>query len=301
MQEARNHHFVPKLLLRPWLKQDSTRQLHLCGYYWDERRKGLSCKQRGLNSFCCQIDLLALKSRQLERDAIERIFFGEVDTKGAIARDALLQYGPKAITNEQRADFVRLLISLEARRPPLVERIKRDFKQVVEALNSAPEIVEAFAREGINETPSDYYERTSGIATEDRALALVEKLTDSPKVHAQIIRSHWGLIQLGSSDGSFVLADRPLIRVHAYDSPGAVWILPLTPKSAFIAVNHQENLSRILLLSKFQICRNINVSSAMQAERFVFSTEVQASIWLGKYLDPLRRRLTLPSLSPSAT
>lgn len=82
---SHNHHFVPKLLLRPWLIDGVQGHLDLHGYWWDPRKQRLVCKKRGLNSFCCQLDLLTLRQHRLGRDAIERIFFGDVDTRGAEA------------------------------------------------------------------------------------------------------------------------------------------------------------------------------------------------------------------------
>lgn len=99
-------------------------------------------KEKGLDGFCFQLDLLTLKSHNLGRDAIERIFFGEVDTKGAIARDLLLQSGPQSLTGEQRCDFARLLLSLDVRRPIIVEKLRNEGTETNKAsFDSDPEIL----------------------------------------------------------------------------------------------------------------------------------------------------------------
>jgi hypothetical protein len=64
--ESHKHHFVPKLLLRPWLREGPGGQLNLWGYHWDHRRAQLACKRRGLDAFCFQIDLLTLQAHALE-------------------------------------------------------------------------------------------------------------------------------------------------------------------------------------------------------------------------------------------
>lgn len=90
--------------------------------------------------------------------------------------------------------------------------------------------------------------------------------------------------RLGSFDGSFVLSDRPLIRILGYDKPGAIWALPLTPKAAFIGANHHDNYERLMRTSAARFGKSMNRSSTAQAERFVFSTEMDHEKWLSKRL-----------------
>jgi Protein of unknown function (DUF4238) len=132
------HHYVPKLLLRPWLiEQDGQNYLH--GYWWDTRTQELKCKKKGLDAFCFQLELLSLRAHKLGRDALERVFFGEIDRKGAEARDSLLENGPAKLSAEQRADFARLLLSLDVRRRVNVERVRIEGREYfVNGLNTDP-------------------------------------------------------------------------------------------------------------------------------------------------------------------
>lgn len=285
--EARKHHFVPKLLLRPWLRQDASNQNVLCGHYWDEQRGKMSKKQKGLDAFCYQLDLLTLDYSHRGRDAVESIFFGEVDTKGAITRDILLKSGPQSLTGDQRCDFARLLLSLDARRPDAVGKLREGGTQTYKiGLDSDPEILSAMTDAGIGETPSSYYERQTGASLEDVALTSIQRLVDNPEVGGRLINAHWYVKHLGEHDGSLVLADRPLIRIRGYDHPGAAWVLPLTPKAAFIAVNHPENLKRMQIVPPRLFAEHTNISSASQAERFVFSVDDLHERWLVNYLAP---------------
>jgi uncharacterized protein DUF4238 len=285
--ESRRHHFVPKLLLRPWLIEDKPRQLHLRGYFWDTRRASLWCKRRGLDSFCCQIDLLSLRSHSLGRDAIERVFFAEIDTKGADACDLLIEAGPKSLNSDQRCDFARLLMSLDIRRPSTVAKVRETGTTgFVDGLNNDPEILAAMEQMGITETPSSFYEQQSGTFLEDRALTMVQGLVDNPQVAGRLVNAFWHVRRLSADDQSLVLSDRPLIRLRGYDHPGGAWILPLTPRVVFIAVNHPANLQRILNATSNRLVRYINVASARQAERFVFCVDTVHEWWLPKYLRP---------------
>ncbi|MSO73814.1 MAG: DUF4238 domain-containing protein [Alphaproteobacteria bacterium] len=284
-QESKNHHFVPQFLLRPWLVESPPGHCNLRGYWWDSHQGALNQKLRGLKSFCVQMDLLTLSAYNLGRDAIERLFFGEIDTKGADARNILINEGPTGLTGDQRCDFTRLLLSLEARRPGVVTRLRMEGKgHLASELNADPLIRAAMAEQGISDTPSSYVEKQLKWSLEDRALINIQALVDNPKVGGRLINSYWDLRRLDGQDGSLVLSDRPLIRIHGYDQPGASWILPLKPHVAFIACNDLTNLTKLMKFSGQRFIKEVNKSSAAQVERFVFSIDPSHALWLSKCL-----------------
>ena len=120
-----------------------------------------------MDSFCYQIDLLSLKKAHgFGRDAIERVFFGDIDTRGANARNALMKNGPGGLTVDQRCDFARLLLSLEARRPVNVDQLRTDGRAyLAKELDADPEIRRAMTEEGIGDDPSEYAENQSRLAS----------------------------------------------------------------------------------------------------------------------------------------
>jgi Protein of unknown function (DUF4238) len=279
MKEARKHHFVPEFLLRPWCLEGM-----LQGYWWDDRRGALACKRKGAKGFCWRLDLLALRAHSLGRDALERVFFGHIDTKGAAARDRLVADGPRSLNVDERCDFTRLMLSLDIRRPAIVATLRdAGSRHIAASLDGDPQILAAMESEGLAGPPSSYVEQL-GICLEDRALATIQQLIDNPKIGGSLINAHWHMVRLGPTDGTLVLSDRPLIRIRGYDHPGAAWVLPLTPKAAFVAVNHQANLDRIKRITSQRFARRTNVSSAVQAERFVFCVEKSHERWIAKYL-----------------
>jgi hypothetical protein len=281
VSDPKRHHFVPKLLLRPWLVDDELR-----GYWWHPKREELIPKIKGLDAFCFQMNLLTLISAGRRRYDIEKIFFGDIDDKGAKARDQLLSNGISSLTVDQRCDFARLLISLDVRRPYVVNKLLREdgpeyFKG---ELDCDPEILAAFNAEGINDRPSAYAEQKLGMCFEDRALRIIQRLVDNRRVGVVLINARWDVLHVGQYDGKFVLSDRPLIRINPFDKPGASWILPLTPKAVFVAFNHIENLNRIRHLSRPRLVKEVNRSSVQQADRFVFTTDRSDVAWIGNHL-----------------
>lgn len=56
------------------------------------------------------------------------------------------------------------------------------------------------------------------------------------------------------------------------------------PTTAFVATNHKANLATIKGATGHRFAKLANVSSAAQAERFVFSIEKDHERWLGRHL-----------------
>lgn len=284
---SKRHHFVPKLLLKPWLLENQQQQPVLRGYYWDQKSSSVRCKEKGMDAFCNQIDLLTLKAHQKGRDALEKVFFGGIDSQGAAVKELLLKHGPNILTATQRVEFARLLLSLEARRPAVVEKLRNGGKTFAEILNSDPLVLSEMKRLHIAGLPSTFFEGKSAQSLDDRAMSVIAKLVDNSKVGTVLINSNWAILRVGQFDGNFILSDRPLIRTHGYDSPNVAWVLPLEPKSVFVATNSIELVQKMRSLTGQRLVKTVNVSSIAQAERFIFSVGNVNSVWLSNNLPKL--------------
>ena len=232
-------------------------------------------------AFCFEIDLLTLKEHEDGRDPLEQVFFGDIDTKGAVARQLLLEEGPASLDNEQRCNFARLLLSLEARRPTVVQRLREGRSFLANAIDNDPEIIDEIEAEGLSGSPSALLAGL-GISLEDRALGNIQGLVDNPKVGDRLINSHWRLVRLGPCEGTLVLSDRPLVRLFGYEHPKASWFLPLGPKVMFYAARKPSDFER---LTPRRLAKSLNVSSAGQAQKYVFCVENSHTDWLGKHLN----------------
>ena len=282
-QTSRHHHFVPVFLLRPWQVNS---QLH--GYWWNDYKNEVDCKRKGPKAFCNQIGLLTLQACSRGSDALETIFFGEIDTRGAITYRKILAEGPGQLSGEERCDFARLLMSLEASRPATVNRLRSEGShEIASTVNRDPALLNEMAKYGIDETPSSYHANCYGTSMHDVALLSIQKLSSDPEVGSVLINSEWGLIRLESNDHtSFVTSDRPFVRIHSYDSPGAVFALPLNPRCAFVAANHPNNLDRFRRISPKRFAKHLNANVASQSDRFIFASDEKHSKLLRKYLKP---------------
>lgn len=271
-----------------WVLMNPTGHKHLNAFYLDQYKRCIRCKSdKGPKAYCCQDYLLTLETQHPEgKDAIERKSFGEIDTKGAIVRDILLE-SEGAITDlsaDQRCEWARLLLSLDARRPDNISKLKNEVSEFLrEELNNDEKIQAAMAQEGLEYSPAEYAEKHLG-SLKDKSLSLVQALVDNPTVGQVLINAHWHVIQLNDNAEQLMLSDRPLIRIKGYDSSGAVWAMPISPSKVFIAVNHPNNLQRLLSVSFRQFSKKLNVSSASNADKYVFDIQESNNSWLEKYM-----------------
>ena len=280
---ARRHHYVPRFLLRPWAVDGQLR-----GYYWDRFKQSVRVSKLGVSAFCHELDLLSLQTSFVPSDALENEFFGRVDDLGAKAVAKLMDYGPASLSAEERCDFGRLLLSLDARRPVRVATIKREGALYFESeLDNDREILEAFERERIDEKPSEYVSNVGRVSLADRALLLIQQLVDNPTVGKVLINAHWRVFQLGRGDGSFLLSDRPLIRTEGYDRPKTVWALPLSPRTLFVASSSASVIESFERQAPLQLRKRINESSLNQVDRYVFMIDESNIPLVSKRLETL--------------
>lgn len=265
------------------------------GYYWDHRRGTLRYKELGPKAFCCLPNLFTLKGPAAVPDAIEREFFQMVDAAGAVARDKLTNIGVASLTDAERSDFIRLLLSLDTRRPSIVKKIREGGEFLREQLDNDPEVQQLAARENINSRPSIWFEQETGVMYEDEALSLIKSTTDNPKIGNILMNAEWGLRQLGSAAPEVVLSDRPLIRFGSTISWDFVWILPLSPKILFFITPDKAKAERIGKASDRFLVHSINTDGVSQCDKFIFSTgDHNDQSWLAK------RMRARPKLMPEA-
>ena len=114
----------------------------------------------------------------------------------------------------------------------------------------------------------------------DRSFVIaVQHLVDNRRIGTRLINHRWRLVRLSDRDGTFVLSDSPLVRLPDRD----IWILPLGPRAALTMVPPSLFLQ---CEPAHRFAKRLNVASAGQARKFVFSVERSHARWLRRYLAP---------------
>lgn len=231
MSNPNDHHFAPVAMLRPW--QWADKMMRAC--YWDAYTSEMRCRNdRGAKAYCYASQLFSLSPAQSDPNIIETRFFGFVDDKGIRARDKMLKSGITSLTVEERNHFAHWIMSLQARRPEYVSHLRSFANQIAAELDADADIAAEMQRSGISGSPTSYWVQRFG-PLEDRTLLAIQDMVDHPYVGHMMLNSEWHLFSADPKDEAFVLSDRPLIRINAFNSPRAMWAVPLRPDIAFVA------------------------------------------------------------------
>lgn len=282
LQVSRKNHFVPEGLMRPWLWPDN----QLRAYWWDHRRFQLVSKVRGVGSFCFQMDLLTTRSRLGHSDQLEQ-YFAQIDSKGISARDALIKDGPNRLTEEQRCDFARLLMSLVVRQSENVRKSKGAAQLVRQELDSDAALIDALRQQNVSLSPSRLMEIEAEAPFDDQAfVGVMQKIADDDRVGHNLINANWETVDVDKDDGSLVLGDKPFIRHGNIRKGKEAWLcaLPLSPGCLFVASNRDDVMTKTLKLSRRRLVKYVNSEGASRADRFVFVADEAHANWLRKKL-----------------
>ena len=280
----RKNHFVPKALLRQWILPNCNDRINnLRGWSWDQRRQKLQSKDRGIDAFCFQIDLLTTRSRLGLSDALEHEFEA-VDTAAAIARDKITTRGVEHLSVQERSNFAYFLMSLEIRRPTHVQRLRSSPELIRNEVNSDQQILEHFRALGIKESPIEFWERQHPdiIFDEQSFERSMNAVATHTATHNNLVAANWFMISLLPADGTFIASDRPVLKSNGYFKPAGdwFWYLPLSPLRALLVTPHE----RMTITDRRGFRERFNRLIAEQTERYVFSIVNTVTDWLSPIL-----------------
>ena len=261
------------------------------GYFWDDRKKELVKNYtKGSKAFCYKAGLLTLEGQHPSIDGeikgpdeVENEF-GDIDNRGDDAIKCLLKNGPESLDEKEKCDFARLLMSLITREPEIIdERLDHYLKNIDENDPKARLLAE---RIDPSKTPSEHYAEL-GYSVKDHVVRGTRNFTDRERVIDALINLPWHVVRLGEGDGTFVLADRPLVRrISGYIM---TCFLPLTPKVAFVA---DERPDATYQKNPREIARDFNIASCAHAKKYVFCMDDNHEPLLNKYLHlPLAKKI----------
>lgn len=215
-----------------------------------------------------------ITSNKIFVDLIESRFFSYIDDKGAKSMLKLVQHGVESLDSAVRSDFTRLLLSLNARNPEFVSYLKNEYKAKIEsAFNNDPDIQKELTKNGIDQTASDHYEKLTGVSISHSCLLRVQGFVENPAYIERINNFTWKLYEINKIDGSFLLADMPLIRENSIESLGCLLCLPLSPQHVFVAAASGNNIASFDRVTSLQIRKRTNESSVSLADTYVFAID----------------------------
>ena len=138
-----------------------------------------------------------------------------------------------------------------------------------------------------------------GFSSEDQAMESVQKLTTNARIGRALVEAPWGVRHWEAGGDRFVLADRPLIRIKGQLARNNIWIMPISPDVVWFCAMSKEAFDQVNAMAPCRFTNLVNVCSAMQSDKYVFSLNGTAPTWLEKRLKRQagKREATSPVLT----
>jgi len=265
------HHYVPQFLLSPWAENNVDGKLEV--FRFDLRNLSSSRHTPKFTGF--EPDLYALTEdvvAGMERNAIEKILLMHIDNRGSNARSKLESHGLNSLTNEERVDWARFLMSLRIRQPEMVHQLILESKEHLrQSLNQNPEEYDELNNDGELETLEEWTENQYPGLIDNFGLSFFHELIDNPTYGNKILRMKWWMCDFNEVRHDLLLSDHPCIFTHGINDPNCVIALPISPKKAFMTTQNDNLANRLRQMPPRDLVQNLNEFSLRQASVRIFA------------------------------
>ena len=265
------HHYVPQFLLRAWAKKSPD------GKVEDIRLdiEGFPSSRRVPKSTGYVDDLFALSRpvvAGMEKQAVEKIFFMQVDNLAARAHQKLVEDGLRSLTIDERSDWVRFLMSLRVRQPDIIQNLKTESRDHLEkTLGLQPEEYDEIANSDDVPTLVEWTEQMFPGLIENFGLSFLHEISNNPSVGDKIFKMKWWVWDFTEVPFDLLLADHPCIFTKGIDDLNLIIALPISPKKAFLATNSEQTATMIRQAAPKHLAMLLNESSLSQARTRIYA------------------------------
>jgi hypothetical protein len=167
----------------------------------------------------------------MEQQAVEQHLPRHIDDLAAGMLRKLTIKGFASLTLEDRCDWVRFLLSLRLRQPEIVQQLRVEFSEHLEALlREEPEEYDAVAEASDPPTLVELTSRNYPGLVENFGLSCFHGLVDNPEMGQKNLSMKRWLWDFTREQIDLLLADQPCI-----DEADLIVALPIGPRKAFLA------------------------------------------------------------------
>jgi hypothetical protein len=270
MPTHKKHHFVPRFYFDRWKGVDQK----ITYYSWlnDQLHIGrvspkFATVEEGLYS-------LANVSEE-ETQSIEREFLAKrVDETGARVMRKLLHNSTSKLSQEDRVDWTRFLVSLRVRTPEMVRSIREDGPKIFRtALNERPSEYLDIKNAADPETLEKWVEKNFGSLIDNAGMIHFPAFVEMEKPISVISNMFWEIIDFSHSSVELITCDRPCLLKGSLDDQNTVLVLPISPKRAFFATHTKELMERLKSEPISLLARALNDNMVHSAVKYVYARD----------------------------
>jgi hypothetical protein len=262
-QKENKHHYIPVFYLKQWAGSDD----RICEFSKPSDRVKQkrvhpdgTAYVRGLNK------IPGLPPH--EANYLETYFMQLTDNHASRALRILLGQTPWRFTNQKRSGWSRFIVSLVARNPESVQRLKTAGHALFD--QALPDIEADYARRK-QPTYAEYAAQSSPNPTGRAAAILIQKVIDHSQLGNRINQMRWMVLHDARPKNLLLTSDRPIVMTNGIAYEDSQIILPISPRHIFVATNNAttENYIRDVMLRK-QMIEQINDRVVRQSHKFVY-------------------------------
>ena len=281
------HHYLPIFYQSAWAAADGD----VTRYYRPYKEviaKGINPRSTGFEPH-----LYTLQGVPPELAAyVETHFFKPLDNDAAVASQLLLAGKLHDLTNDQRSNWARFLLSMQLRSPFSLGELQRQLEHVMRPNleKDDPEFREAM-KVGTDLTMYEWLKQNHPLLIDEAHKRFLPGLIDHEDLGGHLINMFWGTISTAKAKHTLLTCDRPLISRHGWKDPQAVIMLPLSPTVFWAATNNEQQMAEVANTPPDKLVKIVNEGIVMMAVDHVYGSSDSHKLFV-------ERRLRKPGQEP---
>jgi hypothetical protein len=205
---------------------------------------------------------------------LEGEFFRQADNRAAIVLPRMLKHDLD-FDGPTRSNWSRFVMTLFHRTPEGLDQIRQRLEQTFPRF--VEDIRERYAELRRNIDPENFEDFISnwGTAESDEiSLRVLHHVMDSEPVGTLLNRMVWALITFDDQHHPLLTGDRPIIFYGGLSHPRGRLLMPLSPRTLFVAANDQALIQKTNHDSQSSgLAQRINNKIARQAQKYVYAID----------------------------
>jgi hypothetical protein len=274
-----DHHYVPIFFLEAWCGSDGK----LITY--SRRNAHAVASSRAPRGTGYETNLYSLERvpTELKQFIEEQFMTPRIDTPAAVIVEKIRANQFETLTNDERSDFARFLLSLRARHPDAIELAKNTGREeLIKMLARDPEEYVAAKNQTSPSTLVEWVQEKAPQLIETFGLSNLPALIANDKVAERVWSMPWWIHDLSAAD--LLLSDRPCLIQGSAIQGECLIILPISPTQLFFACNQTKITDQIRSTRETELVKAVNKISVSSAAHRVFGTGRHHLPLVEKYL-----------------
>jgi hypothetical protein len=292
MNIPKDHHFIPAFYLKQWVGVD--RKLE----QFSKPHKSVVARRLSPDATGYQTGLYAFPELPPEQaQFLESEYFQYADDMGFEALQAHLAGRPLPWPNELVSAWSRFVVGVHLRHPDAMAELRAGAK--AEWDHSGVPAQAEYEKIKKPDDPSnldEYLAKMDPFASCKVQLNMIIGALDNAEICAHINSMPFSVIDVSRGRHALLTSDRP-VEIHALREPKGIVSMPISPTMLFVAANDTGTFDILRRHGADAVIHETNRSLVSRARRYVWSRDLSAQSFIGRYFGMTQEPLPLfPSL-----